>query len=435
MRLSILNYGFDLGAEVPKYAVKEDEDILKIVEEIVTKNNFGRGGLIVSEVMHTGLTNFNNRKYMEKGMEASVKTFYYPHPTPFLLHHDSGEYGTPVIAVGSNIHSEFIKRRVDTVTGPASGYVKVATFIPETMMLGNQKAIDILRSRQIYSLSIGARVSDENYVCSICGKSVYDEECDHIPGRMYEGKKCEAHVYNPLFREYSAVYNPSDINAVIRRMDVLEGEGSEDAKDFNVDSILPNTGYAHIYENIGSHCVNLGEANTKDKAGKGMGDQTKDNAENVSELSILVGQYAKKAEESESACKTLATELSKQLSAVDSAKEETKAVSAELGSAKESITKLEAENGELKAKIATLEKELSDAKAAQNTDQKGKDDPNKAEGEKTPPAGDPSKKESGKGEGESDPAAPSGSKEPAKDSVKDSKQILDKVLGSVSVLG
>lgn len=391
MRLSILNYGFDLGAEVPKYAAKEDDDLLKIAESVIRDHSFGRGALIVSEVMHTGLTNFNNRKYMEKGMDSSVISFYKPHPTPFLMHHDSGgDFGPPVVSVGSNLHSNFIKRRIETATGPASGYVKVATFIPESAVVGNQNAIELLKSRRLFSLSIGARVADENYVCSICGKSLYDQDCDHISGKLYEGKKCEAHVYNPLFREYSAVYNPSDINALVRRMDVLEGEGSESDKILVVDSYNPE-GYAHLYEDFGKSVYNLGRADLNEKAGDEMGNKQPDSSMTDSEVNDLLNKYVKMLGDKDELNRTLSTELGKKIDSEESVK-------AELISAQEEITKLKEEITALNSKIEGLE--------VQNKDNESKDKHEESKKE-------PDVKESKKEEGTEPKSEPEAEKAPA----------------------
>jgi hypothetical protein len=404
MRLSILNYGFDLGSEVPKYAVKEDDDLLKLAEGIVTKQSFGRGALIISEVMHTGLTNFNNRKYMEKGMDNSVVSFYHPHPTPFLMHHDSGgDFGPPVVAVGTNITASFIKRRVETATGSASGYVKVATFVPEAAVVGGQNAIELLKSRRLFSLSIGARVADENYICSICGKSLYDSECDHISGRLYDGKKCEAHVYNPLFREYSAVYNPSDINALVRRMDVLEGENTDEDKILVVDSYIPS-GYAHIYENLGKSVHSLGGIGTNEKAGNVMGDNLKDPSMTDSEVNDLLNKYVKMLGDKDTLNTTIAKQLSEALDTIDSLKSEINSMTAELNDLKSKNEEIEGKLKEAEDKLAKKDEETEkgdekktekdSGSAVTETDEKPAEtvtEPKKEEGSSPQP--DPSKTE------------------------------------------
>jgi len=256
MRLSIFNYGLDPNASVPKHAKAEDDKLVAMAEEIIEKHSFGRGAVIISEAFHTGLMNFNKRKYMEQNMDKSIMSFYSPHVTPFLMHHEMGDGGMfgggnpSLISVGSNLLSAYTKKKTETATGIASGYGKIATFVPEESMVGTQKAIDALRSRRLLSLSIGAKVNDNDYRCSICGKSRYDEECSHTLGEVYEGEICCVEVYNPLFREYSAVYNPSDINAIVRRVEVNEGEGSTADNRQEVDQ-NPNIGYINIYDSIG----------------------------------------------------------------------------------------------------------------------------------------------------------------------------------------
>jgi hypothetical protein len=273
MRLSIVNYGTSINPEVPKYAKMEDNALIKVASGIIEEKNMPKGAIVVSEVMHTDLVNFNNRSYVQKGLPEAVKSFYYPHFTPFLMHHEMGGGGLfgggkpDLISVGTNLMAQMYRRKIETPTGIASGYVKVATFVPETSMVGNQNAIDALQSRQLMTLSIGSRVSDEDYRCSICNKSLYDEECDHSLGKEYEGEKCHAKVYNPLFREYSAVYNPSDINAVVRRMDVMEGEGYIEGEEHQVDKNYG--GYVAIYDTMNGvfPSVNMGAFTGKDIGG------------------------------------------------------------------------------------------------------------------------------------------------------------------------
>jgi hypothetical protein len=255
MRLSIINYGTGVNVDIPAYAKREDDALMKSARDIVEAQNMGMGGIIVSEVMHTDLANLNNRIYVQKGLVEAVKTFYQPHYTPFLMHHNSGgglfSSGDPsLVSVGTSILSKMIRRKVETATGIASGYVKVATFVPETSMIGNQKALDTLQSRQVMTLSIGSRINDEDYKCSICENSLYSDDCEHTVGQTYEKEKCYAMVHNPLFREYSAVYTPADINALVRRMDIMEGEGFVAGEEHIVDKNYG--GYLSIYEVAGT---------------------------------------------------------------------------------------------------------------------------------------------------------------------------------------
>lgn len=290
MRLSIVNYGVGIDTDIPSHAKREDKELTKKATEIVEARNFGKGAVIVSEVMHTDLVNLNNRSYMTKGMGDSVTTFFYPHFTPFLMHHDSGGgmFGgdSSLLAVGSNIFGKFFKRKVETTNGTASGYIKVATFIGENTKIGDTLAIDAIRSRQLLTLSIGSRVSDENYRCSICDLSIYNEECEHNIGKDYDGEMCYAKIYSPFFREYSAVYNPSDINAIIRSIDIEEKQGGS-LEDHVVDMGI-GIGNIHIYDVSrpiypSVDMENTEESNEKMKNDKNTEEQEqKNNDENLS---------------------------------------------------------------------------------------------------------------------------------------------------------
>lgn len=257
MKLSIVNYGTSAKVQVPSYAKREDDAILAIAKDIVVNQGMGKGAMIVSEVMHTGLRNQNFREYAAKGMDVACRTFYEPHFTPFLMHHEMGGGGLlgggdpKLVSVGTNLIAQFTKKTVETPVGTANGYVKVGTFISEASKIGDLRAIDAIQARQLMTLSIGARVSDEDYTCSVCGLSRYDDECEHTLGKEYDGKICFVNVRNPFFREYSAVYNPSDINAVIRRMDVEESANGRPVEEHCVD-MLQVPSQLNIYEVSGS---------------------------------------------------------------------------------------------------------------------------------------------------------------------------------------
>lgn len=233
MKLSIVNYGAGINVKVPDYAKREDGDLLKIAREIMTTQGYAKGGLLISEVMHTGLTNFNKRHYMDKGMDKAVMSFFDPHVTPFLMHHNDGSGGffaegdPNVISVGTNLYAKFFKRKVETATGAASGYVKVATFVHQDKKVGDLNALDALQSRQLLTLSIGAKIASKDYICSICKNPRRSSECTHELGEMYDGVECVVEIYNPFFREYSALYNPADVNAIIRRVEVDDAEGGK----------------------------------------------------------------------------------------------------------------------------------------------------------------------------------------------------------------
>lgn len=218
VKLSILNYGYKLNGDIDSKAKSEDDHIIKIASPIVKNNDFGKGALIVSEVLHTDIVNNNFRYFPSTKMADNIKTYYDPTPTPFLMFHDS--LSKPA---GSNIYSKYFKRRVETLHGDASGLAKVATFIPDTAVFDEEKVIDLIAQRRILALSQGSRSSRDSVICSICNSSIY--ECDHYPGRKYDDKLCYMIYPSPLFREYSACMgDQANLNAMIRRMDVYDNE-------------------------------------------------------------------------------------------------------------------------------------------------------------------------------------------------------------------
>ena len=238
-KLFIINYGVDMTADKLSDTIKEeDERLMKAGRETVDRLGMGKGALMVSEVLHTGVPTNNHWRYMQQGLSDAVGSFYKQSLTPFLMHHNDGANDLAVnsaIAIGSNVYAENIIRDVVHPAGNAQGYVKVVTFIPKDSMVGNEKALDLIQSRRLMALSVGATVASHNFLCSICGKSVRSSDCEHSPGRVYDGRKMIIDIYNPRFIEYSAVYDPADIVATIRRVDLCDSSGSSTENETIVD--------------------------------------------------------------------------------------------------------------------------------------------------------------------------------------------------------
>lgn len=266
MKLHIVNYGSEVTA--PDSMKREDNDIVKKVKAVAEQSNMGKGAVIVSEVMHTGLPNLNFRRYRKEGIGKATQTFYTPYYTPFLMHHESGGGGLftggdpNLISIGANIYAKYSPKKTETYSGMADGYIKVGTFISDTASIGGQNAIEAIQSRQILTLSIGSKVSDENYRCSICGVSRYGEDsCDHVAGQEYDGEISYHDVFSPWFKEYSAVYKPADVGAIIRRMDIDDAEGDVNEEVIIDQQTCPSS--INIYEIMGEvYPVNIDIKNT-----------------------------------------------------------------------------------------------------------------------------------------------------------------------------
>lgn len=238
MKISIINYGIKYrdASKLPDYLAREDAKIMAEAKSIIADLKMGKGAIAINQTVHTDLRNLNNRSYVKKGMPESIRSFYQPVLTPFLLHHDSGN-GSPVVSLGTTVYAKFIERVTETKRGNASGYGKVAVFVPEHSQVNGTSTIDALIARQFLALSLGARVEDSNYRCSICGASRFDPNCNHIPGETYEGRVCCKLVYDPTFVEHSAVYGASDVDAMVARVEVSEADGTTIESQYDMDSM------------------------------------------------------------------------------------------------------------------------------------------------------------------------------------------------------
>jgi hypothetical protein len=294
VKFSIVNYGFNVRSEVPKDSKQEDEDLLKSARLIIDKHNFGKGAAIVSEAFHTDLTNFNNYHYVSDGMNNHIKSFYSPFFTPFLTYHD-----TMTKPLGTNLEARYIKKPIETSRGVASGYGKVVTFIPEASTFNDEKTIDLIQQRRFMALSIGSQTSKQNMRCNICNKSIFDDECSHVPGRDYEGQKCFIKISKPRFSEYSAVMgDPADIDAIIRRMDCYDSaDHKTTVTDHKVD-LTSDPWAVTIYDGISTKIFDTAGLIIKPETDDQISnDNTKDkDMPGKSELAEVISSYEARIE-------------------------------------------------------------------------------------------------------------------------------------------
>lgn len=297
-KLSIVNYGFNIRSKMDPEAKKEDDAIIQAAKSIVDKHNFGKGAIMVTEAYHTDLGNGNNYLYPGDNMQNLIKSFYNPFNTPFLCFHN--DVSKPI---GTNMTARYIKKPVQLSRGIASGYGKIGTFIPESSTFEEEPVIDLIQQRRFMAVSIGSKTHRDNMKCSICDKSIWDMECDHIPGKSYEGQKCLIKMVNPIFTECSmAGGNPADIDAMTRRMDCFDTVEDKSSIESITDMISDPWSVA-IYDNaITSQFPGADIKGTKDKEESGEEEMPKSIAD-------LVTSYEKRIADTETDKEVLVTAL------------------------------------------------------------------------------------------------------------------------------
>lgn len=243
--LHVINQGIAIDDGVSSDRKRENAQMLDRGIALIREANMGKGSAIVSEAFHTGLGNLNFRRYSAKGMDKAIASFYDPHVTPFLMFHNDYQK-----AVGTNVLSQYFKRKVETPTGLADGYGKVVTFINKDAVFEDEPVVRLLQDKRISSLSIGSRINRDNVLCSICHKPIFGDECEHEPGKMYDEQICLMDIYSPLFREYSGVYSPADIYAMVSQIAAVDEAGKPRE---NVQTIVDNVHglwTVSVYENV-----------------------------------------------------------------------------------------------------------------------------------------------------------------------------------------
>lgn len=285
MRLDIINYITTIGS--PPKMVETDEEIVKFVSKTVNELDMGEGIILVSDVVHIGNVNLNYRMFMEENVEEYIKTFYRPNFTPFLVQHEDNN-----IPAGRNIISKYIKKQFNTEHGRAKGLIKVGTFVPYNVHLSDgSTVINALQSRRLLGVSQSARINPQNRICSICNTPLYEEECKHYVGEIYDGKLAYMKLYDPQFVEYSAVNNPANLNTIIRTVKTTDENGGPtfEASDIVLNS-MPNNinvydSYKKSYRSVDIKGENMDIDNIKDSIAAIVKEQIQDaKNDDISEL-------------------------------------------------------------------------------------------------------------------------------------------------------
>ena len=150
-------------------------------------------------------------------------------------------------------------------------------------------------------LSAGAITKAEDNICSVCSKGYFSEDHTHKAGKVYKGQMCIRQMYNPRFKEYSAVPgNPGDIGATLREMSLIQDSlyGSRpdefEGYDFIVSSdmasslIVYDTGKIYSLGGIRTDDFTLPSGKEKDMELKELLDLIKANTDQVSTMVGLV---------------------------------------------------------------------------------------------------------------------------------------------------
>jgi hypothetical protein len=340
MNTQFVNYNLARTGEYPRWAKMEDNDLIATGRSIIEKHSFGNGGIAIAQVIFTDLMNFNFRKFRKDKIEQSAKTFYDPVYTPFLMHHDQEGYNREV-PVGRNIFAKYISRKIETDRGVASGYIKVVTFIPKDSKLGDQTAIDAMKSRLILGVSMGASIPREHYLCSVCGNSLMSSDCDHTPGMVYDGDICCIDTVSPFrFKEYSGVHTPAEVESMIKRLDTTDSEGlikPGPAVEYNSGPFS-----FEIYDNISKVHSPGGIKDEKIHRSKNM--EIKQMIEALHAVNEVVKDYEETVAKQSELITTLSTSLSDKIKAVSSLEADVTSLKGEIDTLKDGIGSKDSDN-------------------------------------------------------------------------------------------
>ena len=261
-KVIVSNYSLVLSRKPKSSEEKMHEALVEEVLQIANAHGLPKGYVCVIEAAHTGVPNAKNIIYMSKGMDEAVKTYYTPSWKPLMFNHKTASdfssffYDSNSYPIGRIIKAEFRKSKVETPNGVGDGCIVVGAYIPETASLPDgTRVIDALKSRQLMHVSIGAYFPRDKVRCTICGKNPLEAAsseksapCDHVPGMVYDGKKCYYTMSDPSFEELSIVTNPADAGAAILAVAVTDSNTVFDKKQDTMSDHDLTLGSIAIYD-------------------------------------------------------------------------------------------------------------------------------------------------------------------------------------------
>lgn len=133
---------------------------------------------------------------------SGVMSWLSPYNKPVICNHDP--YVTPV---GRIYKARYVK-------DASGGYEEVIPLIVD------RDTIEKILDRRFLTVSTGSEVGEA--ICNICGSNVVEEWCGHFPNRRYDDKICEFRVNSAWHVELSYVNIPSDQNAMIRKINMID---------------------------------------------------------------------------------------------------------------------------------------------------------------------------------------------------------------------
>ena len=168
--------------------------------------------IVKIKATHSGYVNGNNVLYPAMDMNAAAKTWLEPYAKPILRHHDK--------------HSDAIGRVIDAkyipTLGAGDGYPN--GYIELTAEINDEVAAEKIKNRIYTTVSIGADAGTVS--CSHCDQNIVEDGlCEHIRGKVYDGKKAYWNVGELKYTECSYVNRPADEYVETDSIEEVIGDG------------------------------------------------------------------------------------------------------------------------------------------------------------------------------------------------------------------
>lgn len=168
--------------------------------------------IVTIDATHAGFVNGNNTWYLEDHMRAAIDTWTVPYNRPVLRHHDAHSD-----AIGYVVDAEYIDKKSGGKNGPR-GHIRLTAVICES------DAVNKIKDGRYNTVSVSA---DAGYArCSICNHKISEEGlCEHVRGKVYDGKKCYWNIGALKYKEVSYVNAPADEYACTLKIEEKETNG------------------------------------------------------------------------------------------------------------------------------------------------------------------------------------------------------------------
>lgn len=185
---------------------------------------------------HGGFVNNNNTWYLEEDMANAINTWTEPFNKPVLTHHDIKKD-----SIGRVLSAKFVPMKSTGGNNSPKCYIELKAEITDS------DAVTKIKDKRYNTVSISTDATKA--YCSICNRNIpKDGLCEHIKGKVYDGKKCFWYLGGLKYKEVSYVNAPADEYAYTENFEDSDGVINYDSPTVVTDIEISESDYCEDWD-------------------------------------------------------------------------------------------------------------------------------------------------------------------------------------------